>query len=544
LEKQRYNRNNNILMSGGIRLNKYIGFFLVLILTACLPSTPDILVSTSSANDVTGTPSIMKTHTTTSTSYKLLDGTMTPEPIVIPPTAGPDEQLYIDPEGWFSVNIPAGWQTGENRGSFAGEDGFFDTGYLPEMMFMDHHLEVCQWLANVDNEEVYAISYFMTSRNGCQLITLPEIYPQSVLEVIHNPSADFPQRYLFIRADADHFDSIAATFSWLRPVSKTPTINFKEAALRPEDISFWEHTEPMPPNISLVEYELPPEAQNQSPAEEIFLQYIPPQALPTVTESKSHSLYIPKTLEDINKNLSRFGYELSPIDESGLNNLYQDGSLVLKNIYLLPDLFINTTSSGERLAFFAHTVKDRNKSFYVENNASSYLVQNDSITLWENKPGNPMFTSRVIWIDEELMILGLGDHIDLQLRDSNNKLVFSFVTYFGAQIPFRQVNTWDDHWVLGISDFIVVDGKILNEINGFEEVYRWSLVDNKPFYFYRKGPRTGFSYDGKFFPVYYHEIAHGYCCGLALNNPRLFEDSVRFFGQRDGVWYYVVVEID
>ena len=29
---------------------------------------------------------------------------------------------------------------------------------------------------------------------------------------------------------------------------------------------------------------------------------------------------------------------------------------------------------------------------------------------------------------------------------------------------------------------------------------------------------------------------------LGVNNPGVYEDSMHFFGQRDGVWYYVVVK--
>lgn len=93
-----------------------------------------------------------------------------------------------------------------------------------------------------------------------------------------------------------------------------------------------------------------------------------------------------------------------------------------------------------------------------------------------------------------------------------------------------------------MSNFVVQDGNILNEKYNFEEVFDWFLIKENPFSFFRKGTRVGFSYDGQFFSTYYHEVIHGYCCGLMLNNPSLKDDVLRFFGKRDGIWYCVVLE--
>jgi hypothetical protein len=472
-------------------------------------------------------------------------GTLKTEPIFIPPTAGSDEQVYIDQEGWFSVKLPKDWQAGNVPGSFSGEDGFFEIGYLPELMYVGHRLDACQWYANILTKDIYSMSWISTARNGCQLETLPGVSPPAVLEVVENLAAEYPQRFFYLKSDPENFNQIVESLTWLKSMKNNPKQNYQFASMSPEEELFWENTIPLPEKLSLREFKLPDEAQDQSPGEVIFLEFIPPEAQPTPVESKSESTYVPKTLVNINEDLEPFGYELTFMNEIGLNDLYKDGELVLKNLYRLPDVFIEPAPEGNKLAFIAHTTKDTSKSFYAENNAASYLVQNDSITLWEDKHINPMYIGgNAIWVDEELLILGLGDHTNVQLRNSNYDLVFSFYTYFGTHIPVKGFSVWDEHWILGVTDFVVIDGEILNEKYGFEEVYRWGLIDNKPFYFFRKGPRAGFSYDGDFFPVYYHEIVHGYCCGLALNNPRMFDDSIRFFGKRDGVWYYVVVNID
>ncbi|NOQ40676.1 MAG: hypothetical protein GQ562_10195 [Anaerolineales bacterium] len=531
-----------------------ICLFLLVLLSSCGQSTtPTVL--TGLISTPTGSPfpaaALAATitplqQTTTPTAYPILTGTFTPAPSYLPLATKSDEQVYIDPEGLYAVNIPVEWQAEDSPNSFVGVDGFFQTGYLPEMVYMRSALDVCQWLANIDTKDTYSVSWLRTHGSiigsGCQLTSLPGVTPAAVLEVIENPSADFPRRFLYIKTDKEHFDQISYTLAWLSPVDETREERFQTANLRPEDISFWDNTDPLPQGFSVTEYLLPAEAQNAIPGEKIFLEFIPPEALPK--PRKSSSTYTPKSRESVNETIMPFGYDLRPVSETHLHHLFKDGILELENIYRLPDVYVFSTSEGEKLVFLTLTVKDPNLKFYSMDNAAIYLVQNDTISLWEIGPGSPMLTvGRSIWADGGPLIMGLGDHTDVQLRNGNHDLVFSFATYFGTQIPIKRFLAWNDHWILAVSDFVIKDGEILNAKFGFEEVFNWYAIDDKPFYFFRKGPRVGFSYDGQFFPDYYHEIVHGYCCGLALNNPRMIENTVRFFGKRDGLWYYVVVEI-
>jgi hypothetical protein len=472
----------------------------------------------------------------------LTTATLTHAPSYLPPATQPGERLYLDPGGWYAVPIPAGWQQADGSGPYLGPDGFFETGYLPEMGFVPRVLDVCQWLANITTKDRYSVSWLGTHKPSCQLISLPGVEPATVLEVIENPSADFAQRFLYLKADSAHFGRFASAFTWSRPVDGSAKPAFHTAGLRPEDNAFWEKAARLPATISISEYRLPPEAQGEDPGKAIFLEFIPPEARPT--PRPPGAMHTPTTGESLNQTLSRFGYQLRDGAEGGLYNLYKHGTLALENIYRLPDVYLFPTSGGEELVFTAFAVKDPNQSFYSQDNGASYLVRNETISLWEEGPVNPMYVGgRPILADGKLLVLGLGERTDVQVRDERHNLVYSFETYFGTHIPIQHFQAWERHWILEVSDFVVQDGETLNAQFGFEEVFDWHLIDGQPFYFFRKGPRVGISYNNQFFPAYYNEIIHGYCCGLALNNPMGYEHTVRFFGQRDGVWYYVVVEI-
>jgi hypothetical protein len=68
-----------------------------------------------------------------------------------------------------------------------------------------------------------------------------------------------------------------------------------------------------------------------------------------------------------------------------------------------------------------------------------------------------------------------------------------------------------------------------------------TYVNGKPFYFFRKGPRVGISYDRQVQPVYYDEVAHYMCCGFAGANPYNNGSMIHFFALREGVWYFVTL---
>jgi hypothetical protein len=467
-------------------------------------------------------------------------GSLTPAGSLAPAATQANQQVYVDPQGWYTIRIPAAWEA--SGSSFVGVDGFFETGYFPEKMYMPRVLDVCQWLANIEEKDTFSVSWMGTRPNSCQLISLPGASPATILQVTKNPSADWPQRFLFIRADTEHFGLIDNTFTWLRPVDEDAEPAFEHAPLRPEDTAFWQAAQPLPGGSSLTEYPLA-QAQNADPGDVIFLDFIPAEALPN-PGTPGYS-YQSNSLERVNEAISADGYQLHPGSENYLYDLYQNGELALANLYRLPEIYRFTTPEGERLVFLAYTSIDPAKNFYAPGNAKTYLIQNNAITLWENKPMNAMFGEwKPIWAANQLLLLGLGEHTDVQVRNSQQDVIFSFATYFVTHIPMNTFQAWDDHWVLAVDNFVIQDGEIINQPLGFEEVFDWHLINGKPFYFFRKGPQVGLSYDGQFLQPYYHEIIHGYCCGLALNNPTFGENTVRFFGKREDTWYYVVVKID
>jgi hypothetical protein len=111
----------------------------------------------------------------------------------------------------------------------------------------------------------------------------------------------------------------------------------------------------------------------------------------------------------------------------------------------------------------------------------------------------------------------------------------------------RGLWTYADHWVLetayiahdSIGGRLSRDGQALNASLGYEEAFDFQLLHGRPFYFFKKDGKIGFSYDGKDVPAGYDEIPHYGCCSDSEVNPRSAQNLVAFFARRDGAWYYV-----
>jgi hypothetical protein len=172
---------------------------------------------------------------------------------VIPPA--PDEQVYMDPEGWYSVNFPADMRLWDKPNSFVGNTRIFETGYLP---YMSRPMNLCLWLANVvAKPEDSAVSWM----SPCSVTAKTDNHYNVEYAIYENPLADLEHRFIYVKM-GKYFPSIGGyvkhTLSWLRTVPTTAT---RTTLLSPEEASFWENPDTALSNTSLTEYALPPAGQ-------------------------------------------------------------------------------------------------------------------------------------------------------------------------------------------------------------------------------------------------------------------------------------------
>jgi hypothetical protein len=126
----------------------------------------------------------------------------------------------------------------------------------------------------------------------------------------------------------------------------------------------------------------------------------------------------------------------------------------------------------------------------------------------------------------------------VQVLKSDQEVLYSFFVNTEPIYSTKYFKIWNDHWVWVTRDFLIIDGEILNEKLGFQEIFNWRLINDKPAYLFRKDGRVGFSYDGKIIPLEYQDVARNWWS----NKPYIGDNSAHFFAERDGIWYYVVLK--
>ncbi len=429
----------------------------------------------------------------------------------------PDQQVYVDPAGWYMIYFPKDWVSIPDQPNFFyGREGSIETGYFPEMGYVSRNITVCVWLANVKLEpQKSSINWVPDGIFKCSVETKDGGLLLSKYYIIENPQADPDHRFFYIRTKG----SGVWNFTW------TQEINFNKFdpglfSERMENIIFWGNLPPLPSNISFTEKALP---AGTDPT-----QVVIPQGF------RIEKTFSPdETIPSKELSIADLGYEIRGSFQDGdIPRLYRDNRLLFDRVMRVSKVYTFSTASGQINAF---TVDIAGTSSF-----DSFLIQNDSIYSWQHGSMEPNFPP--ILYNDELLWAKVNQDSLIEIKKTNSEVVFSFETFFTSKLYMDKFTSWNNHWVLEAGDFLVQDGKFLNEKFGFEEVFEWGLVRDKPTYFFRKGSRIGLSYGGVFFSLPYQDVARGMCCGFAANNPYVGKESISFFGKRDNAWYSVLLE--
>jgi hypothetical protein len=500
-----------------MRLRTALFLMLVFLLAACVQAAP-IPYPPSNVEPPTSQP------------YPVATGEPFPYPppsttIIPSPTSEISQQIYTDPDGQFRLSLPEGWVTGEEQGLFRGPDGILQVGYLPEMAFMNSAQRVCERLANTPQGPARIIGLSpLPTADACTLTPLPEMSTDRVMLVVNNAGGNPEQRYFYLVTDRAHLEEISASLELLNTPDAAEAFPYPTGAMRPEDEAFWEQPVSQPEELTVKEYTVV-EASVDSPTHFEFLDRIPEEVFEKRDARLSTALE--RRLSRNNALLEPFGYSLQSVhgSETQLYALYKDEQQVQGEISNFREASVDGSGSD-----FALVVELWSDGFR--------LVQNGRIQDWDM--GASLYTPPVFHGDQLLNLYWDDQRSQVQVMQGQEQL-YAFASLFMVDIPAKGLWSWEGHWLLEVDGFLIQDGENLNERLGYEEIFGWQLLDGKPFYYFRKGPRVGISYDGDRLPVYYEEIVHYRCCEPGAFNNAGSEDMAWFYGLRDGTWYYVEI---
>ncbi len=502
------------------------------------------------------------------------DAIPTGTPTFIPPTTIPgsfplpalnsDQQVYVDPEGWYFVYFPSNLKKVANKpnyflltGEVAEAGFFFETGYLPEYGYMSNANNVCSWLANidlrppknlaVDSYETY-ITYSYSAK--CSAITKSNSGNAEItlkMDIYENPGADTDHRFIYVKTnrmnqiggDAEVFGKVINySFGWLRLVDQKRNIPNLEP-ISPAEMELWKDTAPILQGASVTEYKLPLGGSDLMPP--VLINELPEEALPeSYKNPQPYSTPIPTPA--VEEQLKSLGYEMINAQSSDPyeKQLFRDGRLLFDHVRGVSEIYHFSTTSTTINAFIVYTRGVGGDLL----NPNAFLIENDAIYAWYYNHQDPHYprASPVLYQGNLLWPKTSLDFHHIFILKNNQDVVYSFATYEEPMHTVSSFTAWNDHWTLAARDFLIQDGESVNGKMGFEEIFEWRVVNNKPAYLFRKGPRIGFFYDGKILPLEYQDVARYLCCEPGVDNPSIGEHEARFFGRRNGVWYYVVIK--
>ncbi len=142
----------------------------------------------------------------------------------------------------------------------------------------------------------------------------------------------------------------------------------------------------------------------------------------------------------------------------------------------------------------------------------------------------------------------------------NGKVIFSEAIYStGVTSDVRVLTTYNNHWVIELAErqelqingqsqvyfsgSIFVDGRSINNLQGYDESFGFQTIHGRPFYFYKKDGKIGASYDGVEIPLKLNGIPHYGCCSAGEMNPRMAQNIVGFYAWRGDQWYYIEIGV-
>ena len=347
---------------------------------------------------------------------------------IMPSTPNPAWQTIQDAQGWYSLTIPSAWQAMDEQ-SYAGEDGYVETGFLPIMVgYMGSALQVCQWMANVVTQNIYAVAW-VNMYTSCKLTPLEENSDYPFIGVIENPDAPPAYHFAYIKTDTDRVTSMLESFHWLTP----PSLPQDETAA-PVAADFWSDAH-MPDGVSISEIELPPADES---LQGILYSLVPTEVVPTLQTKTPVPTALPQTWDGFNQSVAVYGYEFRVTDNPNWYRLYQNGEMKIDNVYILPGLTRIPTPNGDRILFFVSSLKDPNKSPFDPDNLTVYLVDGQNISIWSTGPDNPMQPGDYsVIVNGDMLWARLGKGTQMEVINTRKDVLYTFATYFGTRIPME-----------------------------------------------------------------------------------------------------------
>jgi hypothetical protein len=248
-----------------------------------------------------------------------------------------------------------------------------------------------------------------------------------------------------------------------------------------------------------------------------------------------------RALARTNTTLAPFGYRLESRFDADWNrtfyDLYREGVSARESEPLLPGL----SPLWEVPLHASVNASGTDFALVVENAPNTWplylLVDSDEVQMWDSGEG----WARPGYVGDDLArVTTTGDvTFTYQVELDGQPVYTDTAALYGAYMPLRFFTTWDDHWVLGVDDCLIMDGQDMGQALGYDAAFGFARIGERPFYFFEKDGQVQISYGGQVLPNVYGQVFHNHCCEAAIHNVEFGPDAVWFHALREGIWYWV-----
>jgi hypothetical protein len=238
-------------------------------------------------------------------------------------------------------------------------------------------------------------------------------------------------------------------------------------------------------------------------------------------------------LASANQQLAPFGYRLEA--KGAQADLYHGAELVRGDLsyFFPPATYRDDSGAGD----FAMVIED--------SQGRQWLVRGSGIEQWDymlHRQTRPIFVGTHM-ITYEQRPAAAGEDGDTAVILQDGQPVFTYALAPSPVVdPVRALDEWNGSWVLEVNGVLLVGGSNWNakELHA-DEVFQWTKIDGKPFFFVRRASTITAWYDGQELPAKWDEILHNQCCEPAIFNPEHSPNALWFYALRDGWWYYAEI---
>jgi hypothetical protein len=205
---------------------------------------------------------------------------------------------------------------------------------------------------------------------------------------------------------------------------------------------------------------------------------------------------------------------------------------IAKSFILIARQYIE--GEGQRKKFKSYRILYKNKKINIQEYRRPYYVPIRITPIIINDT-----VYKIDFIDEIPEYAKPEQVLNYSVKKNNNILYLFSVKNMVVVSSIKSFFVYKNEWILEYTDNVIINGKNIVELNDYSKAFSYSIIEKKPFYFFKKDDNINISYNNEIYITRYDEVIRYQCCEPSFFNVSKNKKMVWFYALKDGFWYYV-----